>query len=110
MSKGISGKLFKFIRENIGRWNVSAMVRNLGVSLSGFYRFIKRLKKSDGALLTDIKNLIDEHIYNDNYGRDRAQKGLLAKGKKVGLGKIKDVMKEAGLPAKKIIRKRCPRR
>jgi hypothetical protein len=73
MSKGISGKWFKFIRENIGRWNVSAMVRNLWVSESGFYRFINRLKKSDESLLPDIKNLINEHICNDNYGRDRAR-------------------------------------
>jgi transposase InsO family protein len=92
------------MRESIKRWKVSLMFRILGVNESGYYRFIKRPKKTDRFLLTEIKAVIAEHPYNHNYGYKRVDERLRQKGTDVGWHIVRQEMKAAGLVQKKTVR------
>lgn len=86
------------------------MIAVLEVSKSGFYGFCRRLKQTKICLLTEIKKVIEERDFNDNYGAERVYLALKAKGIKAGLARIKRVMKEAGLAIKKKIYKKALKR
>lgn len=51
----------------------------LHVSETGYYRFKRNLgnPSKDAVLSAVIQEILDEYIYNDNYGVDRMQIALL---------------------------------
>ena len=74
------------------------MCRVLGVSESGYYRYIKNLGKpsKNEILSVAIKDVLEEHPYNDNYGVRRVQLALRQRGVDAGIRKITTVMREKG--------------
>ena len=62
------------------------MCKVLGVSESGYYRYVGNKDKpgKDEALSVAIKEIIDEHPLNDNYGVPSVQLALKQRGKKSG--------------------------
>jgi transposase InsO family protein len=74
----------------------------LGISESWYYRRKKRKKKGKKEhLLLKIKEIIEEHEENKNYGARRIEMRLKQKGEEAGYGRIYRVMKEAGLIKKR---------
>ena len=69
----------------------------LNVSETGYYRFKRNLgKPSKDAVLSEVmQEILDEYIYNDNYGVDRMQIALRNRGYKVGRRRIIRIMKAA---------------
>ena len=70
----------------------------LEVSESGYYRFLKsRTKPGRKAILSAaIKEIYEEHPYNDNYGIERIRLALEQRGIVVGKRRITTVMRENG--------------
>ena len=70
----------------------------LGVSESGYYRFLKsRTKPSRKAILSaSIKEIYDEHPYNDNYGVERIRLALEQRGIDASKYRIRTIMRENG--------------
>ena len=70
----------------------------LHVSETGYYRFKRNLgnPSKDAVLSAVIQEILDEYIYNDNYGVDRMQIALRNLGYKVGKRRIARIMKENG--------------
>lgn len=91
-------KRFEFISEYSSRWPVSVMCDVLNVSETGYYRFKRNLgnPSKDAVLSAVIQEILDEYIYNDNYGVDRMQIALRNLGYKVGKRRIARIMKENG--------------
>ena len=75
------------------------MCRVLGVSESGYYRYIKNLNRpdKDAVLSAAIQQFIDESEFNDNYGVPRMQIALSLGGHKVGIRRLKRIMRKMGL-------------
>ena len=74
------------------------MCEALGVSETGYYRFVRAMAKpdKDELLSAEIKKVLDESPYNDNYGVPRMQLALEQRGIKVGLRRLKRIMREHG--------------
>lgn len=74
------------------------MCRVLGVSESGYYRYVKNIGKpsKNEILSVAIENIFEEHPYNDNYGIRRVQIALHQRGIDVGIRRITTVMREKG--------------
>ena len=91
-------KRFEFISEYSSRWPVSVMCDVLHVSETGYYRFKRNLgnPSKDAVLSAVMQEILDEYIYNDNYGVDRMQIALRNLGYKVGRRRIARIMKENG--------------
>ena len=91
-------KRFEFISEYSSRWPVSVMCYVLHVSETGYYRFKRNLgnPSKDAVLSAVMQEILDEYIYNDNYGADRMQIALRNLGYKVGKRRIARIMKENG--------------
>ena len=70
----------------------------LEVSESGYYRFLKsRTRPSKKTILSaSIKEIYDEHPYNDNYGVERIRLALEQRGIKASKYRIRNVMRENG--------------
>ena len=70
----------------------------LHVSETGYYRFKRNLGNpgKDAVLSAVMQEILDEYIYNDNYGVDRMQIALRNLGYKVGKRRIARIMKENG--------------
>lgn len=70
----------------------------LHVSETGYYRFKRNLgnPSKDAVLSAVMQEILDEYIYNDNYGVDRMQIALRNLGYKVGRRMIARIMKENG--------------
>ena len=70
----------------------------LHVSETGYYRFKRNLgnPSKDAVLSAVMQEILDEYIYNDNYGVDRMQIALRNLGYKVGKRRIARIMKENG--------------
>ena len=70
----------------------------LHVSETGYYRFKRNLGNpgKDAVLSAVIQEILDEYIYNDNYGVDRMQIALRNLGYKVGKRRIARIMKGNG--------------
>ena len=83
------------------------MCRVLNVSESGYYRWQKNRNKATRRQLLSamIKNILDEHPDNSNYGVNRIQTALRLAGIEVSRRTIYRAMKEAGL----LHRRRRPR-
>lgn len=74
------------------------MCKILDVSVSGYCKFKKNLGKlgRDDILLAEIKAILDESPYNDNYGVKRIQLALKQNGINAGIRKITRLMREQG--------------
>ena len=70
----------------------------LHVSETGYCRFKRNLGNpgKDAVLSAVMQEILDEYIYNDNYGVDRMQIALRNLGYKVGKRRIARIMKENG--------------
>jgi len=75
------------------------MCQVLEVSESGYYRYLKNIGKpdKDAVLSAAIQQILDESEFNDNYGVPRMQMALALRGHKVGIRKLKRIMRERGL-------------
>ena len=75
------------------------MCQVLKVSESGYYRWLKNSSKPTKRQLlsVEIKEILDEHPDNDNYGVNRMQIALLQKGIQVSRRTVHRAMKENGL-------------
>ncbi len=89
---------YRFIHSRRETWPVKILCETLEVSESGYYRFVKNLGKpgKDEALSAAIKSILDEDIYNDNYGVPRMKLALEQRGIKVGTRRLTRVMRENG--------------
>ena len=74
------------------------MCRVLGVSESGYYRYIGNKDKpgKDEILSVAMKEILDEDPLNDNYGAPRMQLALNQRGIKAGKRRITRIMRENG--------------
>ena len=75
------------------------MCRVLEVSESGYYRFLKSLGKpdKDAVLSAAIMDVIADSEFNDNYGVPRMQLALAFRGHRVGIRRLKRLMRNLGL-------------
>ena len=75
------------------------MVHLLEVSESGYYRYLKNLVKpdKDAVLSAAIQTIINESVFNGNYGVLRMQMALVLRGQKVGIRKLRRIMLKMGL-------------
>ena len=80
------------------RWDVHALCRALGVSESGYYRYLRRKDTPgrDAILSAMIQGILNEHPQNDNYGAPRMRQALAQRGVKVGQRRVKRIMREHG--------------
>ena len=74
------------------------MCRVLGVSESGYYRYIENKDKpgKDKILSVAMKEILNENPLNDNYGAPRMQMALNQRGIKAGKRRITRIMRENG--------------
>ena len=81
---------YVFIENNKNKWTVKSICKVLGVSESGYYRYIKNKDKpgKDKVLSVAIKEILDENPLNDNYGVPRIQLALVQRGIKAGNRRI----------------------
>lgn len=86
------------MEERAGKWPVTALCRVLELSESGYYRYLKRKDKPnrDELLSGDIKKILNESPYNDNYGVRRMQLALAQRGVFCGLRRLTRLMREHG--------------
>ena len=70
----------------------------LGVSESGYYRYLKSKDKpqKDALLSAKMKEILDEHPCNDNYGAPRMKQALEQRGVTVGLRRVTRLMRLNG--------------
>ena len=89
---------YVFIENNKNKWTVKSICKVLGVSESGYYRYIKNKDKpgKDKVLSVAIKEILDENPLNDNYGVPRIQLALVQRGIKAGNRRITRIMRENG--------------
>ena len=75
------------------------MCHVLEVSESGYYRYLKNLGKpsKDAILSAAISDILNESEFNDNYGVPRMQMALALRGHKVGMTRLKRIMREMNL-------------
>lgn len=74
------------------------MCRVLGVSETGYYKYRRNLNKpsKDAILSAGIKTVLEESVFNENYGVKRMQIALSKIGIKAGIRRINRVMRENG--------------
>ena len=74
------------------------MCKILGVSESGYHRYVKNKDKpgKDELLSVAIKEILDENPLNDNYGVPRIQLALEQRGIRAGNRRITRIMRENG--------------
>ena len=74
------------------------MCKVLGVSESGYYRYIGNKDKpgKDKVLSVAIKEILDENPLNDNYGVPRIQMALEQRRIRAGKRRITRIMRENG--------------
>ena len=95
-----------FIVKYKDKYTVKDMCQALGVSESGYYRWLKNRDKPTARQLLSakIKEILAAHPDNSNYGVNRIQIALRQEGIYVSRSTIRWAMKEAGL----LHRKRVP--
>ena len=89
---------YAYIERRSKRWTVHELCKALGVSESGYYRWLRRKGKPsrDTLLSAAMAEILAEHPQNDNYGAPRMQQALAQRGVKVGLLRVKRIMREHG--------------
>lgn len=94
-----SAHRYELIHYREGKWPAKSMCQLLEVSESGYYRYLKNLGKPyrDAVLSAAIQTIIDESVFNDNYGVPRMQMALALRGQKVGMRKFSRIMLKMGL-------------
>ena len=75
------------------------MCRVLGVSESGYYRWLRNSKKHSKRqlLLVEIEKILEEHPDNSNYGYRRMKLALEQRGIEVSISTVYRIMKENGM-------------
>ena len=70
----------------------------LEVSVSGYYHWVRRKGRPvrDELLSAEIKDVLDEHPWNDNYGVRRMQLALAQRGIRAGIRRLTRIMRENG--------------
>ncbi len=67
------------------------MCQSLEVSESGYHRYLNNLGKpdKDTVLSAAIQSIIDESVFNDNYGVPRMRMALALREQNVGMRKLR---------------------
>lgn len=67
----------------------------LNVSETDYYRFKRNLGRpdKDAVLSAVMQDVLDEYLFNDNYGVDRMQIALIHRGYTAGKRRISRIMK-----------------
>ena len=95
---------YAFVAANRSDYKVKDLCRILGVSRSGYYDYLRR--KEEGStphqqaneeLSIKIKAIYEEH--KGRYGSPRIHATLQAEGEHCSLGRVKRLMRQAGLAA-----------
>lgn len=98
--------MFRLIHAERAQFPVAMSCRILGVSRSGYYRWLdakpSRQAKSDARLSAEVKAIHREHV--GRYGSPRVQRELAARGHRVSRKRVARLMRQQGL------RGRVPRR
>ena len=91
-------KRYRYIQLRSDRWTVKDLCKILGVSESGYYKYLKSLNKpsKDDFLSAEIQLILDESEFNDNYGVNRMQIALANKGIRAGVRRLTRIMREHG--------------
>ena len=78
---------------------MKSMCKALGVSESGYYRWIRNHSRPPRSqlLLVEIQKILDEHEDNSNYGYRRMKLALEQRGVDVSTSTVYRVMKENGM-------------
>ena len=90
---------YEYILARKGKHTVKSMCKVLNVSESGYYRWLKNRDKATRRQLLSaaIKDILNEHPDNSNYGVNRIQIALMQAGIEVSRRTIYRAMKESGL-------------
>lgn len=99
---------YAFIESRKQRWTVKDVCAVLGVSESGYYRYLRNKERpcKDELLSAAMKEILDEHPCNDNYGVPRMLLALEQRGIRAGKRRITRLMRENGWLHTP---KRCPK-
>ena len=87
-----------FIFERRSNYAVNIMCKVLKISESGYYRWLKNRSKPtrQQLLLVRIKEILDEHPDNSNYGYNRMNTALIQKGIKLSKSTVYRAMSAGG--------------
>ena len=87
-----------FIFERRSNYAVNIMCKVLKISESGYYRWLKNRSKPtrQQLLLVRIKEILDEHPDNSNYGYNRMNTALIQKGLKLSKSTVYRAMSAGG--------------
>lgn len=102
VSEGSKEERFRFIAEHRSRFGIRYLCSNLGVSHSGFYKWLNRpvsqRHESNTELESAIRKLFD--IHDGNYGSSRIHRELVNQGWNVNHKRVERIMREERLVAK----------
>lgn len=102
VSEGSKEERFRFIADNRSSFGVRYLCRGLGVSTSGFYKWLHRPVSPRSVANRDVTVLIKgifQH-HDGNYGSPRVHKALVDRGVIVNLKRVERIMREERLVAK----------
>ena len=87
-----------FIFERRSNYAVNIMCKVMKISESGYYRWLKNRSKPtrQQLLLVRIKEILDEHPDNSNYGYNRMNTALIQKGIKLSKSTVYRAMSAGG--------------
>ncbi|MFC5833137.1 IS3 family transposase [Nonomuraea insulae] len=92
---------FEFVADHVGAFGVKRLCRVLGLSRSGFYRWMKAASAraaraaADAALAEEIKQIHEE--FDSTYGSPRVTAELRGKGREVNHKRVARVMRRFGI-------------
>lgn len=91
--------LYRYISDRRKQLTVQVLCKVLGTSESGYYQSLRNPGKPKRRehLLVKIKEIINQHEDNDNYGAQRVHLALTQAGEVVSYSTIYRLMKETGL-------------
>ena len=90
---------YKYIHSRKNNWPVKIMCHVLEVSESGYYEFEENLGKPDRDtfLSAEFQKVLDESMFNDNYGVPRMKIALFNNGIQFGTRRLTRLMRQLGL-------------
>lgn len=102
VSEGSKEKRFRFIAENRNFFGVRYLCKKLGVSTSGFYKWLRKPYSPKNAanerITALIKGVFEQH--DGNYGSPRVHQALRRMGVVVNRKRVERIMREERLVAK----------